>query len=178
MSEEKAPLEAEKSWKVKNAGLILLWPYLSTLFEQMELLKDDQFVNELKREHATLLLEYLVWGKPPLEQVELSLNKVLCGISPEVNISSTITISTYTKDMTEGLLRSVIDHWSILQDTTIEGFRESFLQRNGHLGRSDKGWVLEVEHLSYDILLSKLPWSISVVNLSWLKHLIEVKWKV
>lgn len=176
--EEEVPLVFQEIWQVENAGLVLLWPYLSTLFERLGLLTDDQFVDEEKQQQAALLLEYLVCGELPKEEYGLVLNKVLCGIPLEIPLRATLEISPDITALTEGLLQAVIAHWSVLQDTTVEAFRETFLQRTGHFGLTEKGWVLEVEHQSYDLLLSQLPWGISVVNLSWLEHPIEVRWTV
>lgn len=176
MSEEKALQETEQTWIVENAGMVLLWPYLSPLFERMELLKGDHFVNESKQEQAVLLLEYFIWGQAREEGDGLVLNKVFCGLPITADISAPPAINDNVKNLTDGLLQAVINYWPALGDTSIDTFRESFLQRPGTIGQASTGWDLKVEHRSYDVLLSQLPWSISLVNLPWLKQPIKVQW--
>ena len=63
----------------------------------------------------------------------------------------------------------MIEQWRILKKTSVDGFRESFLQREGRLSLQENGWSLKVARASYDVLLDQLPWGISVVLLPWMK---------
>jgi hypothetical protein len=74
------------------------------------------------------------------------------------------------------MLLSVIEHWSVLKNTSVQGLRESFLQRNGKLTLVNNEWLLQVEQKSYDMLLQHLPWSISMIKLPWMKNLLKTEW--
>ena len=43
------------------------------------------------------------------------------------------------------------------------------------LGQED-AWILRVERRGYDLLLERIPWSISMVRLSWMKTVLIVQW--
>ena len=53
---------------------------------------------------------------------------------------------------------------------------QSFLQRPGWLGRSERGWLLRVEPASFDLLLTSLPWTLSLVKLPWMPQPLHVEW--
>ena len=173
---ENTPLVFQEIWPINNAGLVLLWPYMAALFERLDWLRDGVFTDENCQQKAALLLDYIVWGKVPDQEYELVLNKVLCAIPLERPISAQLPIDSDTVVLIESLLEAVIAYWSVLDNISTSAFRETFLQRDGHLGLTDQGWVLQVNQRSYDVLLSQLPWGISTVNLSWLDSPISVEW--
>ncbi len=76
----------------------------------------------------------------------------------------------------EALLQSVIRYWPPLKNTSVDGLRHSFLQREGKLEQKQNGWLLTVEQKTIDILLDKLPWGFSTVTLPWMKEMISVDW--
>lgn len=173
---ENTPLVFQEIWPINNAGLVLLWPYMAALFERLDWLRDGVFTDESCQQKAALLLDYIVWKKVPDQEYELVLNKVLCAIPLERPISAQLPIDSDTVALIESLLEAVIAYWSVLDNISTSAFRETFLQRDGHLGLTDQGWVLQVNQRSYDVLLSQLPWGISTVNLSWLDSPISVEW--
>jgi hypothetical protein len=77
-------------------------------------------------------------------------------------------VSQSQKEEADSLLCSVIDHWASLKNTSIEGLRSSFIQRNGLLSPDQDGWKLHLESASYDVLLKTIPWSYSIVKLPWM----------
>jgi hypothetical protein len=52
----------------------------------------------------------------------------------------------------------------------------SFLQRRGLLRNIGSSWQLQVEPESFDLLLGKLPWGISIVRLPWMTRPIFTDW--
>ena len=74
------------------------------------------------------------------------------------------------------VLLSVIEHWNILQNTSVEGLRQSFLQRNGKLSYNGSEWLLQVEQQPYDMLLQHLPWNISMIKLPWMEQMLKTEW--
>jgi hypothetical protein len=76
----------------------------------------------------------------------------------------------------EILLNAVIMNWSILKNTSIDGLRTTFLQREGKLVIDGDRYKLVVQRESYDVLLQHLPWNISMVKLPWMQQLLTVEW--
>ena len=74
------------------------------------------------------------------------------------------------------LLESVIAHWKALKNTSLTGFRESFLQRKGTLFENGPSWTLQVERKPYDLLLNSIPWGFNMIKLPWMKKMIQVEW--
>ena len=71
----------------------------------------------------------------------------------------------------------MIAHWRVLGRTSLDGLREGFIARSGKLAVRQDGWLVAVEKKAQDILLGKLPWGISVIQLPWLqKKRIHVDW--
>jgi hypothetical protein len=85
-------------------------------------------------------------------------------------------LSSEEKKEADDLLQSAIKHWSILKDTSPEGYRSAFLQRDGILKFEDDHWYLRVERKSYDMLLESLPFTISLIRLPWMKNKLLVEW--
>jgi len=98
-------------------------------------------------------------------------------MDPEVPLCvSEGLITEADRQETETLLQSAITHWTALRNTSITGFRNSFLDRPGLLRKEDNGWRLQVERQPFDLLLEHLPWSISVVKLPWMEQPIHTEW--
>ena len=108
---------------------------------------------------------------------ELLLNKLLCDIPFSTPIENELVLNTEMEAEAIQLLNAVIKHWSVLQNTSPEGLRNTFLQREGKLSKSEDGsWKLFVQQNSFDILISKLPWSISIIQLPWMNQMLQVEW--
>ena len=80
------------------------------------------------------------------------------------------------KEECENLLQVVLEHWGALGSTTPDGLRQGFLQREGKLEKKSNGWYLQVEQKTMDMLLSKLPWNLSMIQFSWMKEVLRVEW--
>ncbi|WP_366510754.1 contractile injection system tape measure protein [Moorena sp. SIO3F7] len=161
---------------IYNAGLILLWPFLNRFFVKIGLVQDKIFINTISAERAALLLQYLVDNSTEIPEHSLPLNKILCGIDLLEPIDTNLEITAQERAECENLLSAVIQNWSILKNTSIEGFRKAFLQRNGIVRIRDGSWLLQVERETYDILLDRIPWSIRVVKLPWMDNILYVEW--
>ncbi|NEQ87206.1 MAG: hypothetical protein F6K26_46415 [Moorea sp. SIO2I5] len=161
---------------IYNAGLILLWPFLNRFFVKIGLVQDKIFINTISAQQAALLLQYLVDNSTEIPEHSLPLNKILCGIDLLEPIDPNLEITEQERAECENLLSAVIQNWSILKNTSIEGFRTAFLQRNGIVRVRDGSWLLQVERKTYDILLDRIPWSIRVVKLPWMDNILYVEW--
>ena len=162
---------------VKNAGIVILGPYIHALFSRLNLFKDDKFKDNNAIHKAIFLLHYAIYEKTTAEENELILNKILCGYPMDKPLPNSYELEQSEKDMVNDLLRAIIKQWSALNNTSIRGLQESFLQREGKLSRSKEGWELIVEKKSFDILLDQLPWSISVIKNQQMADVIYTEWR-
>ena len=164
-------------WRVNNAGMVLLWPYLGALFERAGLMETDRFRSDADRGRAVVLLQCLVSGSMTAPEYELVLNKWFCGCPFDAPVDLKAHGTEDWPEMCDGLLRAAIGHWSILRDTSPGGLRETFLMRWGDLSRIETRWMLRVDPGPFDILVRHIPWGIGVVVLPWLQEPLHVEWK-
>ena len=161
---------------IDNAGMVLLWPYLAKFFEHLKLIENNQFIDKDRIFKAVHLLQFLVTGKQDQPEYHFPLNKVMCGLDIEEPIPRKLKLKKTEIKACEELLTEVVKNWEALKNTSVDGFREAFLKREGKLTRKDNDWVLKIEQKAYDILLEKLPWSINIVKLSWMPGIMHVEW--
>ncbi|MCU0348062.1 MAG: contractile injection system tape measure protein [Saprospiraceae bacterium] len=165
--------EAEAAIYIRNAGLVLLHPFMQMLFEELGIAKDGKL---LQPGRAIQLLQVLATGHTGPEY-DLAFNKLLCGIEPDVFLKLPLRLTKKEMVECERLLKAAIGHWSKLGDTSPEGLRGTFLCRDGKLSRRPDGaWLLQVEQRGFDVLLADLPWSISMIKLPWMPDLLYVEW--
>jgi hypothetical protein len=170
-------IEDEGAIYVKNAGIVLLHPFLVRFFGALKLLDNDQqFVSDESRERGIHLLHFVATGREEPAENETTLLKVLCGWSTHIPIIRRLSLSAAEKYETDNLLTTAIQHWNKIGNTSPDGLRESFFQRDGKLTQGDSGWNIAVERKTIDILLDYLPWQLSVIRLPWQKSSIHVDW--
>ena len=58
----------------------------------------------------------------------------------------------------------------------MEGYQQTFLQREGKIIRVDDGWQVIVERKTLDVLLKRLPYSIGMIRQPWMRTTIWVEW--
>lgn len=169
-------LKELEEYYLRNAGIILCWPYLSRLFTNLGYLEDQAFKEPRYQQRAVHLLGYIGSGKDQCEEHELVLSKFLCAWPLQIPIIKELELTDEEMDSAEKILDSLISHWSVLKNTSVEGLRESFFQRDGKLFKEDEQWRLIVEQESYDMLLDHLPFSISMIKLPWMEAVLKVDW--
>ncbi|MDR3705701.1 MAG: contractile injection system tape measure protein [Paludibacteraceae bacterium] len=162
---------------IRNAGLVLAAPYLPELFKRFELTENGAFKNRETAERAIHLLQYMVNEQTVLPEFMLLLNKILCGIPTGIPIIRSIEISPKEAETIQQLLEAMIQNWKVIGNTSIKGFQESFLQREGSLQLRDGQWHLQVESRAYDMLLDQLPWSYTTIKYPWMNNVIYVQWR-
>jgi hypothetical protein len=178
--EKKLPekLQKEKDdFFVQHAGLVLLHPFLEYFFKDFNLLKDGQFRNRDAQIMGVHLLHFLATKDELAAEHAMLFEKFLCGVEPGDPIDRFITLSQEMKDEGENLLRAVIGHWKALKNTSPDGLREGFLQRDGSLALDDFQNRLIVESKAQDVLLSFLPWGFSYFKLPWMECALNVEWQ-
>ncbi len=161
----------------KNAGVVLVHPFLSSFFDKLGLLKAGTFMNFECQSRAVLLLHFLCGKEETVGDFEMVLPKMLCGMPVNLPVDHTLQLSKKEKKEANRLLQAVIDHWDVLGSTTPDGLREGFLTREGKLEKEQGGWKLCVAHATLDVLLDRLPWNLSMIKLPWMKELLYVEWR-
>jgi hypothetical protein len=162
---------------INNAGLVLLYPYLKTIFSRLDWLYKERFVSNDAQAKALLMTDYLVFGGEGVAtENQMILNKILCGVEPKESLNPLVILSESEKQEADDLLRSAIKHWLVLKNTSPEGYRHSFLRRHGVLKFRDDSWQLLVERKSYDMLLESLPYTLSLIQLPWMNTKLTVEW--
>lgn len=156
-----------------NAGLVIVAAFLPAFFKRLDLLSDESKILDADR--AVSLLHYLASGIDEFAEFEIVLPKILCGISLSDVIEKHALTEPDKADARE-LLGSIIEHWAVLKNTSVEGLQSSFLRREGRLVFSENEWNLTVKQESYDMLLAHLPWNISLLKLPWMPHLLRTEW--
>ena len=162
---------------IANAGLVLAAPYLQRLFDMLELTDGPAFKNNNAAERAVHLLQFMADASIGSPEHLLALNKILCGVRLGLPIVREIDITDREKEAVEGLIQGMVQNWRALGNTSIAGFRESFLQREGRLQLNNNAWNLLVEPRPFDMLLDQIPWSFSTIRLPWMERVIYVEWR-
>lgn len=166
----------ESEIAVQNSGLILLHPFIHRFFVHSGIAGNDGPIFAGERDLAIQLLHYVASGQEEFFEADLVFEKFICGVPLKMPVQRQSLLTGQAKTESENLLKNVINHWGALKNTTPDGLREAFLQRNGKLMIKDETATLQVERKSYDVLLEKLPWNISMVKLPWFKKIIFVEW--
>lgn len=170
------PLAMGEQVYVRNAGLILLHPFIATLFARAGLTKDGALTGEAAQAKAVQLLQYAATGAEQEPEYELVLNKLLTGLKPEDVLVHTADLETEDKELINGMIHAILMQWDKMKNTSLEGFRNSFLMREGYVFQTEESWVLRVEQRGYDIILQTLPWSFGMIKFSWMNKPLIVEW--
>ncbi|URM35649.1 contractile injection system tape measure protein [Flavobacterium anhuiense] len=160
---------------VDNAGLVLIHPFLKSLFENCKLLNKDNTIND--PEVAAHLLHYAATGKEQDYENAMVFEKFLCNIPIAEPIERNITLSEEMKKEAFTMLQAVLSNWDIMKKSSAELLQNEFLQRPGKLDiNGDESPVITMERKTQDILLDKLNWNLSIIKLAWKKRIIYVNW--
>jgi len=161
---------------VENAGLCLIANYLRGLFKRLDYLENGSFKTKAIAARAIFLIQYMVTGKKKSPEHILQLNKILCGFKTDDCIIPNIRLTKKEVEEADNLLQSVIENWKVLKNTSLNGFRESFLQRKGILLENELYWTLQVERKGYDLLLDTIPWGFRMIKMPWVKKYMQIEW--
>ncbi len=168
--------QPEELLYINNAGLVLLNPFFQTAFENYGWWVDGQFKDSSAREDAMWFVQ-LVGSHDPVEsEADLILAKILVGMPLEEPVRLTPNLPEEMVNETDELVQAAVGYWSKLGQLSAADFRAAFVRREGRLKASGEGWQLKVDRQTLDILMEYLPWSIGVVRLPWMEHLLVVDW--
>jgi hypothetical protein len=158
---------------VKNAGLVIVTPFLPELFKECGIL-DGNKINDI--DLALAILHFVVWGNLEYREYDTALSKVICNIESTDNMRLLNELEADIYSKADEMLKAVVRNWGALKDTSPDGLRESFLQRRGKLNFSYDNWFLYVEQNTIDVLLQSLPWTIGFIKLPWMKTILKTEW--
>lgn len=162
--------------QVKNAGIVILNNYVEMLLNRLGLLHENQFKDTDSQLKAIQYLQYVVTGLTETKEIFLPLNKIMCGLSIAAPVMENIEISDSEKNLINGLISAVISHWSVIGQTSIDGFRGNWLVRDGLLLEKEDRWELTVEKRAYDVLIHQSPFSFSIIKYPWMQKPLHVTW--
>jgi len=161
---------------VGNAGLVLLYPFLTFAFQRLGYVAAGQFTSPEAQIRAIHFLQYTVNLKEEHAEHELVLNKVLCNFPLEEPVPLELTLKEEEKQLSQEMLQVVLQQWERMKHTSVEGFREAFLVRDGALWQTEEAWFLRVEQRGYDMILQTLPWSFGMLKTSWMDKMLYTEW--
>ena len=176
-NEDKQQDEGLDKIYVANGGLVLIAPYIGRLFTRLALTEKGEFIDEQAREKALHLLQYIAYGREGALEFQLGLNKILCGMKTTTPLSHRLVLTHEDKDTADGLLTGVIQNWTGLGNTSNDGLRQTFLQREGVITLEKEAWKLRIQPKAFDVLLDSLPWSFGVIKLPWMERVMHVEWR-
>ncbi|CAM3837862.1 hypothetical protein VA7868_02330 [Vibrio aerogenes CECT 7868] len=165
----------ESQW-TSDGGLVLLWPFLPTLFHRLSLLvpvSDEQgrssqaFISEAARLKAYSLLIYLL-GEDIIQDGYAGIANLLTGYEADTLIDTTEPLTEEEQQEADRMLNAVVSRWDALKNMSAPAFRQLFLQRPAKTEPSALGFSICVEKQTIDILMEKMPWGIGIIRLPWL----------
>ena len=172
-----AGLQLVEAVQVQNAGLVLLCGHVPRLFSMLGLTDGRAFPHADAAARAVHLLQWLVDERSDSEEHLLALNKLLCGVPLATPLPREVVLQAQEQDAGRQMLQAMITHWQALGGTSVQGLRETFLQREGRLQRDDGAWRLRVAPRAFDMLLDRLPWGYSTLKLPWMNEVLHVDWR-
>ncbi|QGY47050.1 hypothetical protein GM418_26320 [Maribellus comscasis] len=161
---------------VQNAGVILLHPFLKSFYSELNIIDKTGKLKESKKELATQILHFMATGEENVFESNLVFEKFLCGLPLHTTVQRESLLTAKVKEEVDNLLKNVIQYWQALKNTSPDGLREAFLQRDGKLIQNERNFNLVVERKALDVLLDKLPWNLSMVKIPWMDRLVYVDW--
>jgi hypothetical protein len=165
---------------IANAGLVIVGVFLPQFFALLDVLEEKPTGGNRVRpdavSRAVHLLQYLVDERTDTPEPLLSLNKVLCGVPLAVPIDREIEITVRERELCDSLLKGLLQHWTIIKDSSVAALRETYLLREGRLEHPAAGWRLRVQRKTVDLLMDYMPWPISTIAHSWMPEPLYVTW--
>lgn len=163
--------------RVNNAGLVLFYAYFPRLFSRQQWLDAEKNIKPKCLHVAAKSLAYLCSGKSTIADHQATIIKVLLGLNIEdVLLVDKQTLSPELIEELNSLTTSFIAHWQTLGNTSITGFRGSFIKREAILKAFNNTWQMTVERQAIDVLIESLPFSISTVKLPWMTLPLHLTW--
>lgn len=167
-----------RDYYLKNAGLILLHPYLPHFFGSLGYLNESgMFLSQEKAAQGAFLLQYLYNLQTTQDEEQMLLNKLLCGMQLAMPTPAEYHPTEAEKEWCDGMINALVSQWEIIGAHDVSGFRDTWLWRTGKLTvKADKA-KLVVDPKPYDILMDSLPYTLSPAMMAWADKPIYVEWR-
>jgi hypothetical protein len=159
---------------LSHAGLILVYPFIKELFKSCGLLSSSGDISHLNE--AVHLLHYVATKNLNPAEYEVTLEKLLCGIPLQTPIEREVILKDSQILEAEEMLKAVSENWPAVKNSSPDALRNTFLIRDGKLEIINFDKRLIVQRKTEDILIDKIPWSISIVKTPWMKEFLTVEW--
>ncbi|WP_147114415.1 contractile injection system tape measure protein [Tateyamaria sp. syn59] len=159
-----------------NAGLVLLHPFLSAYFTGIGLAEGRNFVSPDAQVTAARLLHAIATGDEAGEEPDLGIPRLLCAVPPDLPVLPLAPLDPDHLAEADRMLDAAIAAWKGVGHMSPAGLRETFLQRGGLLQGPEDALRLTLERRGVDILLDRLPWTLSVIKLPWMPAPLKVDW--
>lgn len=159
-------------------GLMMLSPFLATLFRRMGLLEKNSFISEAEQLKAYKVLMTIpkIDEEKEYEYQDL-IPRIITGIAPEDTIHFVPELTEVELLEIRNFLGAVLSQWPVMSNATIRGFIESFLIRDGKVWKDGSIWKIEVNGHGADMILQTLNWGFSTMKFPWTPYLIETSWQ-
>ncbi|WP_323837465.1 contractile injection system tape measure protein [Photorhabdus africana] len=162
--------------QVNNAGILMLWPMLPALFNQLGLLEGEKFIHRQAQYHAVNFLDYLIWGTDETPAERKRLNNILCGLMINENTKS-ISVEPEKQLITTQWLDTIITQLPGWKKLSCNDVRQLFLQRPGELLVNEQEIKITIQQQPFDALLADWPWPLNIAKLPWLDRSLLIDWK-
>ncbi|WP_323836673.1 contractile injection system tape measure protein [Photorhabdus africana] len=162
-------------YQVSNAGILILWPMLPVLFNQLGLLEEKKFIHHQAQFRAVDFLDYLIWGDEETQIERKTLNKILCGLMIDEETQS-IAVEPEKQLIIEQWLDAIIAQLPGWKKLSRNDVRQLFLQRPGELLIDEQEIKITLQHQPFDLLLADWPWPLNIAKLPWLNYPLQVDW--
>ena len=160
---------------ISNAGLVIAWPFLTTLFTKLGLTENNEFKDDLSIQKGIIATQYLVEGINEFDESKLVLNKILCGVDVDFYVDNSIDLIDVETAVCDMALKAIIQQWDKIK--SVETLREYFLKREGVLKLTESGYQLYIKAQTTDALLRFLPWNLSIIKSSIMQTKLTIDWK-
>jgi hypothetical protein len=157
------------------AGVLLVHPFLESLFRARGLLEGRVFRDAAARARAVHLVGALGFGLAEMPEYDLVIAKLLCGHALAEPLEPG-ALDEADMAACDQLLAALLGHWQALRSGSVEWLRGQFFLRDGKLEEVDSGLRLTVERRAQDVLLARLPWGFGVIRLPWMEQKVFVHW--
>jgi len=172
------PLKTPKTdfLTIENAGMILLSAFIPSLFKQNNWTQKGEFTSAGIQHKACIFLHFLWQKELPEDESSLMLNKILCGIPLASALKLNFSFTKEEIENSEAMLVQMASTWEAIRSKVGDSIRNGFFARKGILKPTEMGWSLNIERQGMDLLIDRLPWSISTIKLPWNDYLIQTEW--
>ncbi|WP_323837425.1 contractile injection system tape measure protein [Photorhabdus africana] len=168
--------EQSLPYPINNAGILILWPMLPALFNQLGLLEKQKFIHRQTQLNAVDLLDHLIWGTEEKPAERKLLNYVLCGLIADKDIES-IPIEPEKQLIADQWLDAVTGQLTGWKKLSRNDVRQLFLQRPGELLTDEQEIKITIQQQPFDALLIDWPWPLNIARLPWLDRPLRIDWQ-